>query len=179
MEYSFINEMSTTTRHNHLLSSFLLDIGALFKKKELFPLKESCSLVFEGKKMSGEETLVDVESIENIDEFVSFTINGLNFVQPDFLLFQHNKFLQDPNKLKTAGIPDLIVEVWSPFNKPHEKEMKFRLYSSHPSCEHWYIDQNSNLVTCFKGKQQLPNQYLSKVLETTMGLKFDLTHMSL
>ena len=53
MEYSFINEMSTTTRHNHLLSSFLFDIGALFKRKELFPLIENCSLVFEGKKMSG------------------------------------------------------------------------------------------------------------------------------
>ena len=34
--------------------------------------------------MSGEETLVEVRSIENIDEFVSFTINGLNFVQPIF-----------------------------------------------------------------------------------------------
>ena len=97
----------------------------------------------------------------------------------DFLVFQHNEFLQDANKLKTAGVPDLIVEVWSPFNKPHEREMKFRLYSSHSDCEHWYIEQNNNLVKCFKGKHNLPNQYLSKILKTTTGLTFDLTHMSL
>ena len=50
MDYGFVNEMSTTPRHNHMIASFMLDIGSLFKKKELFPLLENCALVFDGRK---------------------------------------------------------------------------------------------------------------------------------
>ena len=179
MEYNFINEMSTTSRHIDLVQGLIGRIFPLTLNKQVRSLHENGALVYEGRKMSGEEELIDVNSLENREEFVSFTINGLNFVQPDFLVFQHNKFVQDSNKLKTAGIPDLVVEIWSPFNKKPEKDMKFRLFSSHPDCEHWYIDQNSNLVTCFKGKQQLNNQYLSNILVTTTGIQLDLTHMAL
>ena len=179
MDYNFINEMSTTPRHNHLTSSFLADIFPLFKKKQVYPLQENCALVFCGRKMSGEEELIDLSDIEHLDDFVSHVIHEYDFIQPDFLLFQRNKYIQDKYKLKTAGIPDLVVEVWSKYNKKQERDMKFRIYSSSDMCEHWYIEQDSNLVTCFKGKRQLNNQCLSRPLITTTGLKFDLTHMVL
>jgi hypothetical protein len=171
--------MSTTPRHNHLTISLTSCIFELFKKKEVYPLQEECALVFYGKRMSGEEELIDPKTIESIEEFKSYAVHELDFVQPDFLLFQHNEFIQDTHKLKTAGIPDLIVEVWSHSNKKIERDMKFRLYSSSNKCEHWYIEQNNNLVTCFRGKQQLKNQYLSRTLITTTGLEFDLTHLAL
>ena len=179
MDCSFINEMATTTRHNHLIASFMLDIGPLFKKKELFPLQENCALVFYGRKMSGEETLIDPDYLENKDEFISYSIHEHDFVQPDFLLFHRNRYIQDVHKLKTAGIPDLVVEVWSKYNKSEERDMKFRLYSSSDNCEHWYIEQDSNSILCYRGKQRMEDQNLADALVTTSGLRFDLSHMAL
>ena len=179
MEYSFINEMSTTTRHNHFVASLIGRIFPLFVKKEIHPLQENGALVYYGDKLEGLEELVDPGTIENKEEFISGEIYTLNFVQPDFLIFYRNEFIQDRKNIRTAGIPDLVVEVWSDGNKPPERDMKFRIYSSSDMCEHWYIEQDSNIVTCFKGKQQLNNQYITNILTTTTGLEFDLTHMAL
>ena len=179
MDYSFINEMSTTTRHNHLVGSLFGDVFSLFRRKIAFPLLENCALVFYGDKEQGFEELVDVESIEDKDDFLANEIFELNFVQPDFLVFKDNGFLQDERKLRTAGVPDLIVEIWSKHNRKNERDMKFRIYSSSDKCEHWYIEQDGNLVTCFKGKQRLNDQSLERVLCTASGLAFDLTHMAL
>ena len=179
MDYSFVNEMATSTRHNHLIASLMLDIGSLFKRKELFPLQENCALVFYGRKMSGEEALIEPDDLESIEDFVSYAIHEHDFVQPDFLLFHKNKYVQDVHKLKTAGIPDLVVEVWSKYNRAEEKSMKFRIYSSSDRCEHWYIEQDCNAVECYKGKQKLNSQNLKNALVTTTGLRFDLTHMAL
>ena len=179
MDYSLINEMSTSTRHNHLIASLLGRIFPLFITKEVHPLQENAALVFYGEKFDGFEELVNISGIYNIEEFISGEIYTLNFVQPDFLLFHKNEFIQDRKNIRTAGIPDLVVEIWSEGNKLPERERKFRIYSSSDMCEHWYIEQDSNLVKCYKGKKQLDNQFLTNTLITTTGLEFDLRHMAL
>ena len=40
----------------------------------------------------------------------------LDYVQPDFLLFHNNMYLESFNKLRTAGIPDLAL-IYKPSNR--------------------------------------------------------------
>ena len=166
--------MGTLPRHNQLVSTFFGNIFPLFQKKKLYPLLENCYLALYGKKYSNEERLVDPKTISDIT-----ALEELDVVQPDFLLFQKNQYIQSPSTMRTAGIPDLVVEVWSKSNDQLERDMKFRLYGSHPDCEHWYVEQDSNEVKCFKGKAPLNNQNLKNVLISTTGLEFDLTHLAI
>ena len=172
-------KMATYPRHTHLVSAFLPNILEMFKQQKIYFLKEENILAFQGKKYSGEERLINPSTVENIDEFIEFGIDTLDFVQPDFLFFRRNKFIQSKNGLRTIGIPDLVVEVWSINNDYSEKEMKFNLYSSSNLCEHWYLTQNSNLVECYLGKQKLNEQSLERELKTLDNIKFDLTYLAL
>ena len=179
MRIGYINEMSTTLRHNHLVSSFFGDIFPLFKSKQVFPLLENCALVFLGEKGEGVERLIDPKLIDDKEYFLSTEIYTLEYIQPDFLIFRWNDFVQDNNLLRVAGIPDLAVEVWSKSNKKIDRELKFRIYSSSDECEHWHIEQDSNAVTCYKGKQRFNDQCLTKPLKTMSDLEFDLSHLAL
>ena len=166
--------MGTYPRHNHLASSFFSDIFHLFKKKLVYALQENCYLAFLGKKYSGDERLLDASDISDLD-----LLEELDVIQPDFLVFKDNLYVQSRSTFKTAGIPDLVVEIWSKSNDKLEKEMKFRIYSSSEKCEHWYLTQDSNDVECYIGKNRLSNQSISEKLRTRSGLEFDLTHLAL
>ena len=101
-------------------------------------------------------------------------------VQPDFFMFTYdNPYIKNRSETRIAGRPDLIVEVWSEGNLSLERERKFMLYSSSPVTEHWYIEQDSNDVACFLGKEKLSDQNLLHVLKTHKGLEIDLTHLAL
>ena len=172
-------KMATFPRHGHLVTAFFPNILQLFKNKQVYYLQEEQILAFKGKKYSGEETLVDPTEIPNLDAYIEQAVDLLDFVQPDFLFFKKNKFAQTINTLKTIGVPDLVVEVWSASNDEHEREMKFRLYSSRENCEHWYLTQTSNEIACYMGKKKLPNQYLTEVLRTQDGIEFDLRYLAI
>ena len=174
-----ILEMGTLPRHNHLAGSLFASMFELFKLGKVYILQEQCMLVIAGKKYSGNERLIDVNKLENPVAFRLEDINKLDFVQPDFLLFDRNIFVQNISTSKTSGIPDLIVEVWSESNDELERDMKKRIYSSSDMCEHWYIEQNSNIVDCWVGKKELPKQNIKHILKTLNGLEFDLRHLTL
>ena len=174
----YIENMSTLPRHGHIVSSFFADVKHLFQKKLVYPLQEQHALVYWGRRYSGDETLVDVEKLTNLNEFRGLTIEELAFVQPDFFVFAKNPYIQNLSTSRTAGIPDLIVEVWSTSNTLMEKDMKFRLYSSSSKCEHWYITLDSNSVECWLGDSKLSNQSLEQELFTIGGLKFDLRYLA-
>ena len=123
--------------------------------------------------------LVDVDKIADAGAFKNETIEELAFVQPDFLLFQKNPYIHNNSTSRVAGVPDLIVEVWSDANTDLEIDMKKRLYSSSDKCEHWYIHQNSNEVECWMGFQKSDPQFLYNKLVTLYGLTFDLRYLSL
>ena len=171
--------MATFPRHGHLVTAFFPNVWELFKQKKLYHLQEEQILVYKGKKYSGEEALVDVDKLEDESRFVNNIIDALGYIQPDFLFFKENSFVQSHNTLKTAGVPDLVVEVWSDTNEDIERDFKFRIYSSSEKCEHWYLEQDSNMVQCYLGDKELEVQNLNNVLETTKGIKFDLRHLAL
>ena len=175
-----IMPMGTTDRHNELINSFIADIFSLVRKKEVRALQSDCALVHYGEKNKNDLIrLVDINDIDNREKFIETTIYELDYVQPDFFFFKDNPYLRNERGTRTAGYPDLVVEVWSDSNDNLHRMQKTELYSSSPLTEHWYIEQDSNVVECYLGKTKLFNQYLTEILETQKGLKFDLRYLTL
>jgi len=52
------------------------------------------------------------------------------------------------------------------------------LYATSDITEHWYIEQDSNEVICYFGKNRIEGQFLSNILITRGGLKFDLRYLA-
>ena len=173
--------MSTSRRHNKIINEFIAKIYASIERKQIDVLTSDCALVHWGAKNKTHQkySLVDVSAIEDIGEFVSETINDLEYVQPDFLFFKENPFLCNERETLTAGCPDLIIEVWSGSNTKEEREFKQSLYSSSDVVEHWYIEQKSNEIACFLGGVKIEGQSLSKILKTQKGIEFDLRYLAI
>jgi hypothetical protein len=171
--------MSTTARHNRLSATFIGTILDLLRKKEVYALHEECSLVYWGKKTEPTGLrLVDISEIEDLDKFIHSTIEDLYYVQPDFMLFKNNPYVENKRQTRTAGCPDLIVEIWSDGNTKNDRAFLQNLYATSERTEHWYIEQDSNEVICYLGKNRLENQYLTDVLVTRGGLRFDLRYLA-
>ena len=173
-------EMSTTGRHNLLTSSLFSRIFNLVVENKVLARQEQYSIVYYGKKsMPNDVSLVEIEDIEDAEYFLNDTIYELNYVQPDFVLFKDNSYLTDKKDLKTAGQPDLIVEVWSDGNTPADRAFLQKLYASSNITEFWQIEQNSNIVKCSIGMAELPEQSLTNILITQKGLEFDLRYLAM
>jgi len=172
--------MSTSVRHNRITGTLFSEIINMLKKNEVNALQEECALVYWGSRIKPEPTLlIDIKSIKNINNFKETTIDDLEYVQPDFILFHKNSYVENKRSTRTAGCPDLIVEVWSDGNTIEEKKFKYELYSSSSSTEHWYIEQDTNEVKCYLGKEILADQSIENILHTTNGLKFDLRYLAI
>jgi Uma2 family endonuclease len=151
----------------------------LEKSQKVLALQEECALVHWGNKRKNDLLkLVNIAEIDDIDKFKKTTINRLDYVMPDFLLFKDNEYLHNEYDTKTAGYPDLIIEVWSDGNDKDERESKLNLYSTSPITEHWYMEQDSNEVICYFGEMKIDNQNLTNVLVTLNGLEFDLRYLA-
>jgi len=172
--------MGTTIRHSNLVSTIYGRILSLLEKREVYALQEVCDLVYWGtKNESCGFRLVDIAEIENMRHFLEITINELEVVRPDFVLFKSNPFVTNKRQTKTAGQPDLIVEVWSESNSKSDKDFKMNLYATSDVTEHWYIEQDFNKVECYMGKRRLSDQHLTNVLTTQKGLEFDLRYLAI
>jgi len=174
--------MATSKRHNRLVGRIYHDIlrnfDELVKAEKINPLLEEAALVFWGEK-SQEQSLVNIDELDDVGVFVAETINELSYVQPDFLLFKENSYLENVRENRFAGFPDLIVEVWSSGNRADERQLKFELYSTGQNVEHWYLEQNTNIVECYFDRIRLKNQDISDYIATQRGLTFDLRHLAL
>jgi len=172
--------MSTTRRHNKIINEFVRKISGVDSFDEVDILTSECALAHWGSKRKSDKIchLVNIDVLEDIEHFTKLTINHLEYVQPDFILFRNNRFIVNEFETITAGCPDLIVEIWSESNSKLEKEFKFNLYSSSDKTEHWYMEQGSNKVTCFIGRKALPEQSLTNILKTNNGIEFDLRKMA-
>ena len=173
-------QMSTTGRHNMILQSLVGTIYDLIKRKEVFARQEQYSIVYWGskKKPSLSLSLVRAEDIEDIEKFRNNTIYELDYVQPDFVLFKDNKYITDSRDLRTAGQPDLIVEVWLDGNTKNDRVFLQDLYATSDITEFWQIEQNLNTVKCSLGNIKLPGQSLTNILKTQKGLEFDLRYLT-
>ena len=166
----------TTIRHNNIVSSLFANVFNEFISGNIHVMQEQIALTHWGTKMQIDcktFKLVDVEKLGMTKEgFTDGIIDELGYIQPDFFLFSSNPFLVNKAETKVAGIPNLIVEVWSKSNTDEDKHIKQKLYST--GCEHWYISQNSNIVKCMFGVEELPDKYLKEILKTVDGIEFDL-----
>ena len=171
--------MGTTVRHNKFVSTLINRIFSRVESGELNALHENCPLVFYGtKKSSTGFELIDIALIDDIERFLD-NITELEYVSPDFMLFKENSYLRNKKETRTAGRPDLIVEIWSESNTENDKAFLQNLYATSEITEHWYIEQDSNKVECYIGTKQLPDQYLTDVLVTQKGIEFDLRYLAI
>ena len=171
--------MSTKKRHNRIISTLIGNIFEFLKSKEADAFHEECALVYYGKRTIPENIcLVDISKIEDISYFRSNVIDELRYVQPDFVMFKENPYVENERETLTAGQPDLIVEVWSDGNTKEDRLFLQNLYATSPITEHWYIEQNSNIVQCYMGCEKLPDQNLTGILRTQKGLEFDLRYLA-
>ena len=172
--------MATTGRHNDIAMSLTGSIFDLKRKREVRAYQEQCALVYYGSmKIKNDFYLVDTTDLDDIDDFIENVILELDYVQPDFILFKNNPYIENKKRTRIAGQPDLVVEVWSRNNKKNERAFLQNLYATSAVTEHWYIEQDSNEVICYLGKERLENQCLTKVLVTRGGLEFDLRYLAL
>ena len=170
--------MSTTARHNKITTTLISSVIDLLRKKEAHALSEECSLVYWGKNTEPTTVnLVNIKEIEDMQKFMEIIIEDLYYVQPDIMIFKSNPYVENTRQTKTAGQPDLIVEVWSEGNLKSERDFKKYLYSTSSATEHWYIEQDSNEVTCYFGRDRIESQSLANILATRGGLKFDLRYL--
>ncbi|MCL1794779.1 MAG: Uma2 family endonuclease [Oscillospiraceae bacterium] len=173
--------MSTTRRHNKIINEFVSMRENLNKAENIDIFTSDCALAHWGSKRKSNDIckLVDFDLIEDREYFKKRTINQLEYVQPDYMLFKNNISLVNEFETITAGFPDLVIEIWSDSNSEAEKKFKFDLYSSGSTCEHWYITQDSNNVECFMGENRLNGQNLKNILTTDNGIKFDLRRIAI
>ena len=172
--------MSTSIRHNKTITALIGELYSLTKEQKIHILHEECSLAYWGKQKEPQFlSLVDIEKLDDTRLFIDDIMNELYCVQPDFMMFKQNEYLENKKRTRTAGCPDLIIEIWSEGNSEDEKSFKKFLYSTSDKVEHWYIEQDSNEVDCFLGKETLPKQLLSNILRTKNGIEFDLRHIAI
>jgi len=93
--------------------------------------------------------------------------------------FSTNKFIINDNETRIAGFPNLIVEVWAKSNSDVDKEFLKYLYSTSDETEHWYIEQDSNIVECWYGDKRIEDKNLKDILKTKDGIEFDLRYLKL
>ena len=171
--------MSTSDRHNNIISVLIGRIVHLMEKKEVHALQSDCALVHWGKRaVPSSLNLVDISEIDDIPKFADSAMEYLDYVQPDFMVFKNNPYIKNSKGLRTAGQPDLIIEVWSEGNSKKDRETLQKLYSSSDITEHWYIEQDSNEVICYLGSARIETQYLTDVLATRAGIQFDLRYLA-
>jgi Uma2 family endonuclease len=170
--------MSTTTRHNRIVGALNGSLFPFVKKKEMHVFTENISLVHYGRMGKGDELkLTDIKKVKDLDLFTSETIHYLEYKQPDFICFYENKFVMNERETKIAGCPDLVVEVWSPYNDAEDRAAKLELYSSSPLTEFWTIEHDSNTIECYSKGKLFKTQDISSLVYTQKGLEFDLRHL--
>jgi len=178
-------EMGTLGRHNEIITEIVGKLfGLIERRREIRIWHENYPLVYHGKRTEPDTlSLVDINGIENIESFKENVMTVLRRVEPDFMMFDKNAYIEnsarDEKRSRVAGFPDLIIEVWSEENTKTDKEFKKFLYSTSPVTEHWYIEQNSNEIECYFGGQALSKQYLTNVLKTQNGIEVDLRYKAI
>ena len=177
-----IFEMGTTARHGRLLNFLTKSTIELFMQNELIDFSDSSSLVYYGNKKRAPQNceLVDISNIDNINKFKKEIINDLGYVDPDYMYFKKgNEFILNKKETRAAGYPNLIVEVWSEDNTLQDRAFKKHLYSTSPITEHWYIEQDSNIVECYYGQEKIDDKNLADILISKDGIKFDLRYLAI
>jgi hypothetical protein len=175
-----IFEMGSTPRHRKLLFYLEKSVLDLFERNELSDFSESGSLVYYGNKRNLDSCeLVNIFEIDDTDKFIENVMGELSIVTPDYMHFKTNTFISNKRQTRIAGYPNLIVEVWSDDNSGIDRKFKKYLYSTSAVTEHWYIEQDSNIVECYYGNERIEDKNLADILVSRDGIEFDLRYLKL
>ena len=168
-----IELMGTTRRHSELVDGFSYVLTGKRINGELNVWSDTVALIHD------QHQLINVNEMSRVEErkFV-LTMNKYPYVEPDIMSFQKNVYVDNFKGTRIAGCPDLVIEIWSDSNEEGERQKKFSIYSSSPLTEHWYLDQDKDIVKCYQGKKRLPDQHLLQILKTQEGWEFDLRYLA-
>jgi len=173
MENTPMLTMGTTIRHMEILDAFtIFSDGTKKQDPKVKTGREQIALVMNYDK------LIDISELAESDiRTVIANIGKLKYTYPDFMIFKNNPVIISDNKTRFAGIPDLIVEVWSKANPEADREQKRHLYRTDKS-ELWEIDQDSPIITCWNAKGEMYQQHMEKKVITPWGEDLNLTHLA-
>jgi len=98
-------EMGTLGRHNEIITEI---VGKLFslieQRREIRMWHENYPLVYWGKRTEMDTlSLVDISQIEDIESFKENVMTVLRRVEPDFMLFDKNAYIELTNVLYTQN----------------------------------------------------------------------------
>ena len=165
--------MGTTLRHMEILDWFSEYSN---QKKEEDPTiktgREQIALV----ENKGE--LIDLSKYTELGiQRIKETMGVMKHTYPDFMIFKDNLVLINEKRTRYAGIPDLIVEVWSETNPESDRERKRELYRTNKS-ELWEINQDSAVIICWSKDGKMYEQHMDKSVKTPWGEELDLTNLA-
>lgn len=165
--------MGNTERHIEILDWFSEFANKEKRKNPRFKSgREQMALVENHGK------LIDISRLtEDGRRILGDIIGRLNHTYPDFMIFYNNPVFINNNKTRYAGIPDLIIEVWSLSNTEDEKKLKRDLYRTEKS-EFWELDQDSPKIICWNKDGKMYEQHLDKPVKTPWGAQLDLTELA-
>jgi len=165
--------MGTTRRHMKILDWFS---GFAIKK-----IEKDCNFFYGREQIALVENygaLIDVSKLTDEQrQKVRESMGRLKYTYPDFMIFTTNSLIINYEDTRYAGIPDLIIEVWSKNNSAKEKEQKRSLYRTSKS-EFWEFEQNSPKIICWDKGGNMYEQFMDKPLIAPWGEEFDLIELS-
>ena len=162
-----------TAYHNFILNE--LGASSLKYRPEYLIFGDGMRLIMQGDK----NKLYEIRLTPYTDYDFECNLYDYDYIEPDFMIFRKSDCKLNSRQNRVAGLPALIVEVWSKSNTREARHYKKYLYSTASIIEHWYIEQNSNEIECYLGKNKISPQSLSVPAKTTFGLELDLTPVSL
>lgn len=165
--------MGTTVRHMEILDVFTEFSN---QKKRQDPTiktgREQIALVENG----GE--LIDVSAYTELGiQTIREVMSTMDHSYPDFMIFKDNPVIINEKRTRFAGIPDLIIEVWSESNPKPDRERKRKMYRT-PQSELWEINQDSPVIICWKKEGKMYEQHMDQTVKTPWGEALDLTELA-
>lgn len=168
----------TTDRHAEILSEISFAFRPMARKGLIWESREQIGLVV------NKNELIDLGLLNGKQlEMLHSNMNKLKCNYPDYMVFQEDpnskskKKLFNKKRTRVAGIPDLIIEVWSSQNSALDREEKKKLYAKE-SNEFWEIVQDNPTITCWKGLNHVYEQRIEEPVTTPWGEVIDLSYLA-
>jgi Uma2 family endonuclease len=79
-----------------------------------------------------------------IDAPIDLQLSEWDVVQPDLVVVLNDNLIITARGIQ--GIPDLIIEILSPSNSDHDRQLKLRLYEQAGVPEYWIVDPDEKAV---------------------------------
>jgi Uma2 family endonuclease len=80
-----------------------------------------------------------------IDAPMDVELTDYDIVQPDIIVVAESRRLVI-KPVRVIGVPDLLVEILSPSNPQHDRELKLALYERVQVPEYWIVDTGAQIV---------------------------------